>query len=98
MLVLLVEVTVKPDLLAEFSAAILHNATHSVRNDVGCFRFDVSQHPEEPTRWIFHEVYASADAHQAHRQSPHFLAYQAVADRAVERKVLTRWESRHVPT
>jgi quinol monooxygenase YgiN len=41
--VVLVLVTVKPELLDEFERALLHNARESVRRDPGCIRFDVSQ-------------------------------------------------------
>jgi quinol monooxygenase YgiN len=70
-------------MLAEFERALLHNARESVRRDPGCVRFDVSQHVEDPTRWVLHEIYDTPDAHAAHRRSPHFLAYDAVAQLAV---------------
>ena len=64
-----IQVTVKPELLAEFERAILHNARESVAKDKGCLRFDVSQAYDDPALWLYHEVYDSPDAHAAHRQS-----------------------------
>ncbi len=55
------------------------------KRDPGCVRFDVSQQQDDPTRWVLYEVYDSPDAHAAHRRSPHFLAYDAVAARAAGR-------------
>ena len=52
----------------------------------GCLRFDVSQDKDDPTRWVLYEVYDSPEAHAAHRRSPHFLAYDAVAAKAVVEK------------
>jgi (4S)-4-hydroxy-5-phosphonooxypentane-2,3-dione isomerase len=85
-----VMVTVKTELLAEFEAAILQNARESMANDKGLLRFDVSQAHDDPTRWLFHEVYDAPEAHAAHRQSPHFLAYQQVEQRAVVEKRVIR--------
>ena len=94
--VVLVIVRVQPELLEEFAAALLHNAAQSVAIDPGCLRFDVSQDLEDPLRWVMHEVYDTPAAHAAHRRSAHFLAYDAVAQRAVTEKVVIRAGARHV--
>jgi autoinducer 2-degrading protein len=93
--IVLVLVTVKPELLEEFEAALLHNARESVQKDAGCLRFDVSQQLDDPAKWILHEVYPAPEAHAAHRQSAHFLAYDAVAARAITEKVVIRARGRH---
>ena len=94
--IVLVVVTVQRDLLKEFETAVLHNARESVAKDPGCLRFDVSQAKDDPTRWILYEVYTDQDAHTAHRQSAHFLAYGAVADRAIVDKQVIWAVDRHV--
>jgi autoinducer 2-degrading protein len=94
--IVLVQVTVRPEMLEEFERAVLENAKLSVARDPGCLRFDVSQQIDDPRRWVLHEVYDSADAHAAHRQSPHFLAYNDVADRAVTEKTVARCTGRHI--
>ena len=88
--VVLVLVTVRAELLEEFESALVHNARESVARDTGCVRFDVSQHYDDPTRWVLYEVYDSPDAHAAHRRSPHVLAYDAVASRALVDKTVIR--------
>ena len=93
--VVLVLVMVKPELLEEFERALLHNARESVKRDPGCLRFDVSQQQDDPRRWVLYEVYDSPDAHAAHRRSAHFLAYDAVADRAVVDKTVIRASGKH---
>ena len=95
--VVLIHVTVRPELLEEFERALLHNARESVARDRGCERFDVSQHADDPTRWILHEVYDHPDSHAQHRRSPHFLAFDAVAQRAVTDKTVIRAVGRHIP-
>ena len=94
--IVLVQVTVRPEMLEEFEQALLHNARESVAHDAGCLRFDVSQHADDPTRWVLHEVYDTPAAHALHRQSRHFLAYDAVAARAVTEKRVARCVGRHV--
>jgi quinol monooxygenase YgiN len=89
-------VTVRAELLEEFESALVHNARESVAHDTGCVRFDVSQHYDDPTRWVLYEVYDSADAHAAHRRSPHFLAYDAVASRALVDKTVIRASGKYV--
>ena len=93
--VVLVLVTVRPELLEEFEQALLHNARESVARDPGCVRFDVSQQQDDPARWVLYEVYDSPDAHAAHRRSPHFLAYDAVAARALVDKTVIRASGRY---
>jgi ATP-dependent Clp protease ATP-binding subunit ClpC len=94
--IVLVQVRVRPELLAEFEAVLLHNARESLAKDPGCLRFDVSQHADDPTRWILHEVYTNPEAHAAHRQSPHFLACDEVAKDAVIDKSVVKAVGRHL--
>jgi quinol monooxygenase YgiN len=94
--IVLVQVTIRPELQSEFEAALLHNARESVARDPGCLRFDVSQDKDDPSRWVMYEVYDAPDAHAAHRLAPHFLAYDAVAARAVVSKTVSKCAGRHV--
>lgn len=94
--IVLVLVTVKPEMLAEFEAALLNNARESVLKDPGCQRFDVSQQQDDPAKWVLYEVYDSPEAHTRHRQSPHFLAYDDVASRAVTDKVVILASGRYL--
>lgn len=94
--IVLVQVRIDPDMHDPFVEALLHNARESVRRDRGCLRFDVSQDKDDPTRWVLYEVYDSPEAHAAHRRSPHFLAYDAVAAKAVVEKIVAKYAGRHV--
>jgi autoinducer 2-degrading protein len=94
--IVLVVVKVRPELLEQFERALLHNARESIARDPGCERFDVSQAIDDPMRWVLHEVYDTAAAHAAHRESVHFLAYDDVAQRAVTEKMVIRATGRHV--
>jgi autoinducer 2-degrading protein len=95
MLVVLVQVTVKADMLAEFERAIQINADAARTREPGCVRFDVSQREDDPAQWLFYEVYKDAPAFDAHRASPHFAAYQQVAEKALLSKTLTRYATKN---
>ena len=94
--IVLVVVRIRPESAQEFESAVLQNARESVAKDPGCLRFDVSQAREDPAQWILHEVYTDQEAHTAHRRSPHFLAYAAVAERAIVDKQVVWAVGRHV--
>jgi autoinducer 2-degrading protein len=94
--VVLVLLTVKAEFLEEFERALMHNARESVQHDPGCVRFDVSQQQDDPSRWVLYEVYDAPEAHTAHRRSPHFLAYDAVATRAVVDKTVIRASGKYM--
>jgi autoinducer 2-degrading protein len=94
MLVVLVNVSVRREMLAEFERAILANADGARTREPGCVRFDVSQKEGDPSQWLFYEVYKDSAAFETHRASPHFAAYQQVADRALLSKTLTRWTTK----
>jgi len=96
MYVVLVQVTVRPQMLTEFERLLMNNARESIARDRGCLRFDVSQHVDDPTRWVLHEVYDVPESHAAHRQSPHFLAYDAFARDAIIEKAVAFCTAKHV--
>jgi autoinducer 2-degrading protein len=90
MFILLVKVEVKPELVDEFKAAILNNAALSVERDPGCVRFDVLQQQDDPTRWMFYEVYDQEQDWLNHRNAPHFLAFMEVGTRAIVTREVTK--------
>ena len=82
--VTLVHIRVKPEQVEAFIAATRTNHEASVR-EPGNRRFDILQAPEDPTRFVFYEAYASAEDAAAHRQTPHYAAWRdAVADMMAE--------------
>jgi autoinducer 2-degrading protein len=90
MFIVLVRVQVRQELLGEFKPAILQNATRSVERDPGCFRFDVLQQEDDPTKWVFYEVYENEQAWVLHRSSAHFLEFKELADRALISRDVTK--------
>ncbi|MFI2207789.1 putative quinol monooxygenase [Streptomyces sp. NPDC020192] len=79
-----VSVRIKPDVREDFLSAITTNAEASVRDEPGCIRFDLCDDREDENLFFLYEVYADAEAAEAHRSTPHFLAWRQAADRYVE--------------
>ena len=73
--ILFVEVSVKPERLADFMELIKYDAEHSENDEPGCLRFDVLQDTEDENTFFYYEVYRDEAALQAHRDSPHFKKY-----------------------
>ena len=84
MQVTLVHVRVKPDAVDAFIAATRANHECSIR-EPGNRRFDVLQSPEDPSRFILYEAYASASDAAAHKETAHYLRWrETVADMMAE--------------
>lgn len=75
MLIVHVEVRVKPEAVAAFEAATLENARASL-NEPGILRFDVVRQLDDPTRFVLVEVYRDETAPLAHKQTPHYAAWR----------------------
>ena len=76
MVVNVVTVHVKPEHVSEFIAATMKNHLGS-RQEPGNLRFDVLQSDEDPGRFMLYEIFASAEAVEAHRLTPHYLEWRA---------------------
>ncbi len=79
-----VQVRVKPEGVEAFRRATRENAENSVR-EPGIARFDVVQDVDDPTRFVLVEVYRNAQAPAAHKESAHYLKWRdGVADLMAE--------------
>ena len=84
LLIVHVFVRVKPECVAAFREASLHNARHSVL-EPGIARFDVIQQSEDPTRFVLVEVYRHAEGALAHKETAHYKLWRdTVADMMAE--------------
>jgi len=75
MLVVQVQVRVKPDCVEQFKQATLANARASVR-EPGIARFDVIQQVDNPTRFVLIEAYRTPDAPAAHKETDHYRTWR----------------------
>ena len=84
MLVVHIHVRVKPEAVEAFKLATMQNARQSIK-EPGIARFDVVQQEDDPTRFVFVEVYRSADAPAAHKITSHYQVWRdAVASMMAE--------------
>jgi quinol monooxygenase YgiN len=80
MLIVHVHIQVRADAVDAFKAACVENSRNSLR-EPGIARFDVLQQQDDPTRFLLVEVYRTAEAPAAHKQTPHYQNWAAtVAD------------------
>lgn len=79
MLVLIVQVHVKPESVAQFKQAAVENARCSIQ-EPGIARFDVIQQEDDPTRFVLIEVYRTAEARTAHRETEHYAKWLKAVD------------------
>ncbi len=75
MLIVHVDVKVKPDFVEAFRAATLANAQAS-REEPGIARFDVLQQAEDPTRFVLCEAYRTPEAPAAHKETAHYATWR----------------------
>lgn len=80
MLIVHVHIQVKPDCVEAFRAACIENSRNSLQ-EPGVAQFDVLQQHDDPTRFLLVEVYRSAEAPAAHKQTAHYRQWaDTVAD------------------
>jgi quinol monooxygenase YgiN len=80
MLIVHVHIQVKLDQVDAFKAASIENSRNSVK-EPGIARFDVLQQQDDPTRFLLVEVYRSAEAPAAHKQTAHYREWaEAVSE------------------
>ena len=75
MQIVLVHVHVKPEFVEAFMQASIENASMSVR-EPGIARFDVIQQTGEPTKFILVEIYKTAEAPAAHKETAHYARWR----------------------
>lgn len=75
MLIVHVHVSVKPESVEAFREATIENASASLK-EPGVARFDVIQQQDDPTKFILVEVYRSAEAAAAHKETPHYAKWR----------------------
>jgi len=84
MLIVNVHVKVKPDQVEAFRKATLHNAMCSIE-EPGIARFDILQQADDPTRFLFVEVYRNEEAPAKHKETSHYKTWRdTVADMMAE--------------
>ena len=93
MLIVHVHVRVKAEYSEAFASASVENARQSVL-EPGIARFDVIRQASDPTRFVLVEVYRTAEAPAAHKETAHYAVWRdAVAPMMAE----PRQSEKYVP-
>jgi autoinducer 2-degrading protein len=93
MLIVHVHVHVKPEFIAAFRDASLENARQSVQES-GIARFDVMQQSDDRSRFVLVEVYRTAAAPGAHKETAHYAKWRdTVADMMAEPRSSVKYEN-----
>ena len=71
----MVIVEVKPEFQTEFKNIVLPEMAESLKVEKGVSAMYAATDSQTPNRWYFYEIYASEEAYQLHRQTPHFRDY-----------------------
>ncbi len=62
------------------------------RNEEGCLLYDLHRSTDVPGDFLFYEIWASREAHAAHKQTPHFLRWNARKDILLASRESTFWK------
>jgi len=62
------------------------------RREEGCLQFDLHKSVDLPGLFLFHEVWETREHHSAHRNSPHFLRWNARKDSLLASYEPTFWQ------
>ena len=85
MLAVVVRIQMKPECREDVIEAILEDARDSVLNEESCLLFNVVQDSQDANVLYLYEVYASPEAFELHKKTPHFLKWRdAIEGRLVE--------------
>ena len=77
MISIFVTIRIKEGFSDQFTEASFGDSQGSVRDEPGCFRFDILKNTEEPNLFHLYEVYEDEDAHmKAHRNAPHYKKWR----------------------
>ena len=75
MLIVHVEIRVKPESIAAFKNATLENARESLK-EPGIARFDVVQQVDDPAHFVLVEVYRTPEAATQHKETNHYQLWR----------------------
>lgn len=79
MLVVLVDIHVKPECVEQFRAVTLDNARHSLL-EPGVARFDVLADSVDPNHFFLVEAYRNPEAPAAHKGTAHYQRWKQAVD------------------
>lgn len=93
MLAVHVDIRVNPGCVERFIVATKENARNSLK-EPGVARFDLVQDRNDPAHFVLVEVYKTADAPAAHKETAHYAKWRdTVADMMAVPRTSTKFET-----
>jgi (4S)-4-hydroxy-5-phosphonooxypentane-2,3-dione isomerase len=93
MLLVLVNVQVKPECVDAFKVASADNARHS-NQESGIAQFAVIQQADDPCRFVLIEAYRTAEAPARHKETAHYARWRdAVASMMAAPRASVKYET-----
>ncbi len=74
MLIVHVFCSIKTEMVEAFKEATVKNASNSIK-EPGVIRFDLLQQQDDPAKFVISEVYKSAEAIAAHKETAHYAEW-----------------------
>jgi len=62
------------------------------RQEEGCLNYDLHTSPDDPSKFLIYENWASKGHHEAHDKTPHVQNLRACISELASRPVKTHWE------
>jgi quinol monooxygenase YgiN len=75
MLVIQIQIQVKPEFIEAFKQATIANARESLK-EPGIARFDFVQQLDDASRFVLVEAYRTPDANAAHKETKHYQVWR----------------------
>ena len=76
MFAVFVTINIKDGFADEFQKASFGDSQGSVKDEPGCFRFDILKNAEVPNQFHLYEVYEDEQAFQYHQTTPHYKKWR----------------------
>ena len=80
---IIVKFEVKPDKI-DFVKAELFKILEPTRNEDGCIQYDLHQDLENPSIFMFYEIWETTDLWKAHDSMPHVVAFKKAIEGSVD--------------
>ena len=77
MISIFVTIKIKAGFIEQFRDASFGDSEGSVRDEPGCFRFDILQNSENPQVFHLYEVYEDDAAFEVHKNTPHYKIWRS---------------------
>lgn len=84
MISIFVTIQIKDGFGEQFKEASLGDSQGSVRDEPGCFRFDILQNSEDSNKFHLYEVYKDQSALDAHREAPHYQKWISTVEEWID--------------